>query len=104
MSIAAARLRIYTDRTTCQRPILHPHAWFQVYTVTILSENPWRRLRPLCSALLYACCVAAFAADAPQEIVVPAWFKNSFLDLRDDIKEAAAARKRVMIYFGQNGC
>jgi thioredoxin-related protein len=104
MSIAAARLRIYTDRTTCQRPILHPHAWFQVYTVTILSENPWRRLRPLCLALLYACCVAAFAADAPQEIVVPAWFKNSFLDLRDDIKEAAAARKRVMIYFGQNGC
>ena len=33
-----------------------------------------------------------------------AWFKISFLDFRDDMKEAAAARKRLMLYFGQNGC
>ena len=56
----------------------------------------------LCVALLSA--AGAPAADAPQEIAVPAWFKNSFLDLRDDIREAAANHKRVMIYFGQNGC
>ncbi len=49
------------------------------------------------------CALAPGAADA-QEIEVPAWFKHSFLDLRDDVKEAAAANKRVMIYFGQNGC
>jgi thioredoxin-related protein len=66
---------------------------FQAYTV----------LRLLCLALLCAASTLALAADA-QEIEVPAWFKNSFLDLRDDIKEAAAANKRVMIYFGQNGC
>ena len=72
--------------------------------MTTFSENPWHRLRLLCAALLYACCAVAYGAEAPQEIVVPAWFKNSFLDLRDDIKEAAAAHKRVMIYFGQNGC
>lgn len=34
----------------------------------------------------------------------PAWFKNSFLDLRDDVKDAAAKNKRVMLYFYQDGC
>ncbi len=43
-------------------------------------------------------------ASAQQEIQVPPWFKISFLDLRDDLKEATAAKKRVMLYFGQNGC
>jgi thioredoxin-related protein len=43
-------------------------------------------------------------AAAAQEIEVPAWFKNSFLDLRDDLQEARAAKRRLMIYFGQNGC
>jgi thioredoxin-related protein len=34
----------------------------------------------------------------------PDWFKESFLDLRDDVKEATAANKRVMLYFYQDGC
>ncbi len=34
----------------------------------------------------------------------PAWFKTSFLDIREDIAEAAAAGKRVMLYFYQDGC
>ncbi|WP_419626823.1 thioredoxin family protein, partial [Thiolapillus sp.] len=34
----------------------------------------------------------------------PAWFKESFLDLREDVKEAAAGNKRVMLYFYQDGC
>ena len=76
----------------------------EAYTVTALSENSRNVLRLLYVALLYVACATALAADAPQEIVVPAWFKNSFLDLRDDIKEAAAANRRLMIYFGQNGC
>ena len=46
----------------------------------------------------------ASAAGTPQEIEVPAWFKNSFLDLREDLREARADKRRVMIYFGQNGC
>ena len=57
----------------------------------------------LCVAFAVAGAFAR-AADTPAEIEVPAWFKHSFLDLRDDIKGAAAAKKRVMIYFGQNGC
>ena len=53
--------------------------------------------------MLCAVCAIALAANA-QEIEVPAWFKQSFLDLRGDIREAAAANKRLMIYVGQNGC
>ena len=34
----------------------------------------------------------------------PAWFANSFLDMREDVAEAAAAGKRVMLYFYQDGC
>lgn len=46
----------------------------------------------------------ARAAGAPAEIEVPAWFKVSFLDLRDDVREATTGRKRLVLYFGQNGC
>ena len=59
-------------------------------------------LRLLCIVL--ACAAAVPARAQAQEIPVPAWFKVSFLDLRDDVKEATAAGRRVMIYFGQNGC
>lgn len=34
----------------------------------------------------------------------PDWFKNSFLDIREDIGEAKQADKRVMLYFYQDGC
>lgn len=34
----------------------------------------------------------------------PAWFANSFLDIREDVSEAVAAGKRVILYFYQDGC
>jgi len=34
----------------------------------------------------------------------PAWFKQSFLDIRDDVSEAAKDNKRVLLYFYQDGC
>lgn len=34
----------------------------------------------------------------------PAWFKNSFLDMREDVREAAHTGRRVMLYFYQDGC
>lgn len=40
----------------------------------------------------------------PGAIDKPAWFKESFLDIRDDIKDASAANKRVVLYFYQDGC
>jgi len=34
----------------------------------------------------------------------PDWFKESFLEFEDDVAEAAAAGRRVMLYFHQDGC
>lgn len=34
----------------------------------------------------------------------PSWFKESFLDLREDIQEATENKKRVLLYFYQDGC
>lgn len=34
----------------------------------------------------------------------PDWFKQSFLDLREDVEEAASEGKRVVLYFYQDGC
>jgi thioredoxin-related protein len=38
----------------------------------------------------------------PHEI--PAWFKKSFLVLPEDVTDAARNGRRLMIYFGQDGC
>jgi len=35
---------------------------------------------------------------------LPDWFKVSFLDLFDDIEEAADNNKRLMVYYYQDGC
>lgn len=40
----------------------------------------------------------------PGHVDKPAWFKNSFLDIREDITEAAEENKRVFLYFFQDGC
>ena len=34
----------------------------------------------------------------------PEWFKASFLDLQEDVAEADAAGKRLLLYFYQDGC
>jgi len=34
----------------------------------------------------------------------PDWFVNSFLDIREDVREAAAGGRRVLLYFYQDGC
>ncbi|MFK5986384.1 MAG: thioredoxin fold domain-containing protein [Pseudomonadota bacterium] len=39
------------------------------------------------------------------EITHPKWFKESFLDLQDDIQEAKqAGKKGIIVYFGQKHC
>ena len=50
---------------------------------------------------LLAILFTAFSAFAQEP---PAWFTESLLDLREDVAEAASAGKRVMLYFGQDGC
>ena len=39
-----------------------------------------------------------------KETVYPDWFKESFLDLREDIQEAADQDRRIVIFFHQDGC
>lgn len=36
--------------------------------------------------------------------VHPQWFKESFLEFEEDIEEAAAEGRRLMLYFHQDGC
>ena len=58
-------------------------------------------------------------AEAPQDVATnslqsdminpgyhdkPSWFKESFLDLREDVQEATGNKKRVLLYFYQDGC
>lgn len=38
------------------------------------------------------------------EYEMPAWFKESFLEIQDDIQEAAQANKHVMLFFHLNNC
>ena len=40
----------------------------------------------------------------PGYVEKPEWFANSFLDIREDVSEAANAGKRVILYFYQDGC
>jgi thioredoxin-related protein len=62
-----------------------------------------RLLHPLVLAL--ALVPATLAQDpSPRAIEIPAWFAETLLDFRDDVRDAAKDGKRVMVYFGQDGC
>ena len=72
-----------------------------------------RKLWIILPALLLSAGQAALAAESegldegmnnPGYHEKPDWFKVSFLDIREDIEEAAANDKRVMLYFYQDGC
>lgn len=44
-------------------------------------------------------------ATLTQNIKLPEWFKLSFLDLKDDIEDAAADNKKgIILYFGRKDC
>ena len=55
--------------------------------------------RWLCLLLL----ATAFGARA-QAIEIPSWFTESLLEFPEEVKEAARDGKRLMLYFGQDGC
>ncbi len=58
----------------------------------------------LALALAVVVLPAAAAEPSPHAIELPAVFQETFLDIRADVREAARGRKRVMLYFGQDGC
>lgn len=41
---------------------------------------------------------------SPHAVDVPKWFSESFLDFPEDVRDAARENKRLMVYFGQDGC
>ena len=59
-------------------------------------------------ALLLALLALALPARAqvvsPHAIDIPDWFSESLLEMRDEVRDAAAQKKRVLLYFGQDGC
>lgn len=55
-------------------------------------------MRALICSILFLFAVPAAAQDTP------AWFKESFLDIREDAAEAAKGGRRLMLYFHQDGC
>ena len=64
-----------------------------------------RRLRRVVVRLaLVACALLPGAIRAADPIEIPSWFSETFLDFRDDVRDAAKEGRRVMVYFGQDGC
>ena len=53
------------------------------------------------SALLAFLLFTCFPVESQE---VPSWFTESLLHLPDDVAEAEREGKRVMLYFGQDGC
>lgn len=43
-------------------------------------------------------------APHPFAVDIPDWFAVTFLELPEDVRDAARDGKRVMVYFGQDGC
>ncbi len=65
--------------------------------------------RGFSAALLVASALPGLAAaqgavPSPHAIAIPRWFSNSLLDFKDEIPEAAREGRRVLLYFGQDGC
>jgi len=46
----------------------------------------------------------AWALNEGHGVEGPGWFKQSFLDIRDDVAEATRAHRKLMLYFYQEGC
>jgi len=65
-------------------------------------------LAPMLAATAPAAGAVSAAVEAfnpsPHAIEIPAWFKETFLDFREDARDAAAEGKRLLVYFGQDGC
>ncbi len=76
----------------------------------------WLSQRPLIGVftMLFLSLPAAYAglregelnADLtnPGSVEFPAWFNNSFMDIGEDIAEATAENKRLVLFFYQDGC
>jgi len=55
-------------------------------------------------ALLAVALGARAQVASPHAIDIPAWFSETFLDFPEDVRDAAREKKRLLLYFGQDGC
>jgi len=71
-------------------------AWWRAFSIVVLSL----------ALALFPPAAAAKKAEMRGigQYTIPPWFKTSFLDLKDDAAEAGATDKRLLVYFGQDGC
>jgi thioredoxin-related protein len=74
------------------------------------TDQHWigRRLPLLILLLLLTSLQTSLAIEGKSYGAIPSekpdWFKESFLEFEEDVTEAAAAGRRVMLYFHQEGC
>ncbi|MGH8694543.1 MAG: thioredoxin fold domain-containing protein, partial [Burkholderiales bacterium] len=49
--------------------------------------------------------IAATPSNPSQHAIdIPPWFRETFLDFREDVRDAAQDGRRLLLYFGQDGC
>ena len=56
------------------------------------------------ATVLTAAIGARAQVASPYAIDIPRWFEETFLNFPEDVRDAARAGKRLMVYFGQDGC
>jgi thioredoxin-related protein len=62
-------------------------------------------MRLVFALLALTLALGARAQQASQYAIdIPPWFTETFLDFREDVADAARDGKRLMLYFGQDGC
>ncbi|GAB4479031.1 MAG: hypothetical protein OHK0044_26330 [Burkholderiaceae bacterium] len=70
---------------------------------SLVLSNSFGRAALVALAML-ACATATAQQPSPHAIRVPPWFAETFLDFKEDVAEAAKQGKRLLVYFGQDGC
>jgi thioredoxin-related protein len=61
-------------------------------------------LAPLALFLAFQAVAQSDAELKPVPYSLPQWFKPSFLDFRDDVEEARARKRHVMVFFHLDNC
>jgi thioredoxin-related protein len=79
-----------------------------------MVRHKFRNILALLTVFMMCSSLSLYAQEAsdqlsagmvnPGYVEKPAWFKDSFLDIRDDLSEATESSKRVLLYFYQDGC
>lgn len=69
-----------------------------------MNVSEWLRRLAFAVLLATGAGLAPAQAPSPHEIRIPPWFVETFLDFREDASAAAREGKRLLVYFGQDGC